>query len=208
MTASLAARLLGPALALLPSSCNYVADRGLDFVDQYRAVGGVGSVAGLRYRSLGLLDTGLMFGIKPHASALGWKYGTPFYFNQRDMRFDADQAQIIMATSLIDADYGAGSYFSGRTSAAVLPALLTWTDSTPDDIGWEVPEEGDLFEDRIWLWRGDTFANNRYAQIHAFDIEAEIGFFLYLDLGWSPGELLDFFLGILTIDIAKDDYRL
>jgi hypothetical protein len=46
---------------------------------------------------------------------------------------------------------------------------------------------------------------NRYARIHAFDIEAQVAIVAYVDVGWSPGEFLDFLLGFLTIDIAKDD---
>ncbi len=30
---------------------------------------------------------------------------------------------------------------------------------------------------------------------------------VYVDTGYSPGELLDFLLGLLTIDIAADDGR-
>jgi hypothetical protein len=44
--------------------------------------------------------------------------------------------------------------------------------------------------------------------IHALDMEWEMGFLAYLDLGYSPGEALDFLLGILTIDLAKDDGRI
>ncbi len=66
--------ILVPVLLLL-ASCQYIGDRGLDFLDQYRAAVGVGSVAGARGRSLGLVDTGLMIGMKPKAAALGWKSG-------------------------------------------------------------------------------------------------------------------------------------
>ena len=71
-----------------------------------------------------------------------------------------------------------------------------------------MPPEGHEFQSKSWLWSQQNFANNRYAQIHAFDVETEIGLFVYLDLGFSPGELLDFLLGFVTIDIAADDGRL
>jgi len=193
--------------SLMPS-CGYLADRGLDFLDQYRLAVGVGSVGGVRARSLGLWDTGLMFGIKPKAAALGWKYGEPLYFNENDPRFDADQAEIIKTTNVWNLDYTKGTYFSGRNSIAILPALLTWVDATPTDHEWHVPDEGDEFEQYHWIWSAEGFANNRFAQIHAFDVEFEIGLFGYFDSGYSPGELLDFLLGIATIDLAKDDNRL
>ncbi len=201
-------RSLAPLLATFLVSCNYVGDRALDFLDQYRIAIGLGSVIGVRAKNLGLWDTGLMIGVKPKAAALGWKYGTPLYFNEADKRFDADQAEIIKTTSVIDMDYSKGSYFLGKNSAAILPALLSWVDSTPDDFEWRVPEEGDDYIDREWLWSAEAQQGVKYARVHAFDIEAEVGLLIYLDVGYSPGEFLDFFLGIVTIDIAGDDNRL
>ncbi len=202
-------RLL-PALAgvLTLCSCQYTLDRAIDFTDQYRLAVGVGSVAGARVSTGGVFETGLMVGVKPKAAALGWRYGAPLYFDEKDARMDADQAEIFRTTSLTDLDYTTGSYSSARESLAILPALLTWADSTPRGYAWLVPEEGDDFPDRHWIWSGASFEGNRYEQIHAFDIEAEAGLFIYLDSGYSPGELLDFLLGLFTIDIAKDDGRL
>lgn len=196
------------ALAPLLSSCQYFKDRGTDLVDPVRLSVGAGSVAGVRGRALGAVDTGLMMGVKPHMAALGVKYGTLLYFNDSDERIDADQAEIIKTTSIIDMQYADGAYFSARNSAAVLPAVFTWTDSTPLGMGWEVPDEGNEFDDRHWLWSGEGFRDNRYAQVHAFDVEAEIGLVVYLDAGLSPGEILDLVLGLFTIDISRDDGRL
>ncbi len=196
------------AAVLTLGSCQYTLDRAIDFTDQYRLAVGAGTVAGARVSSGGVFETGLMLGVKPKAAALGWRYGYPLYFNEKDARLDADQAEIFRTTSLTDLDYTTGSYSSARESYALLPALLTWADSTPKGYAWQVPEEGDEFDDHSWIWSGRSFANNRYEQIHAFDIEAEAGLFLYLDTGYSPGELLDFLLGFFTIDIAKDDGRL
>lgn len=198
--------VLFPILCAL-TSCNYVVDRSLDFVDQYRIAIGAGSVVGARISQLGLVDTGLMFGVKPAAATLGLRYGRAFYFEQGDPTMDADQAEIIKTTHIVGMDYGKGSYKSARNSAAVLPALFTWTDSTPTDFEWQVPEEGEDFEDRSWLWSANTFESNRYAQIHAFDMEVGVGLFVYVEVGYSPGELLDFLLGLFTIDIADDDGR-
>ena len=195
------------AVLLLLASCQYAKDRSLDFLDQYRVVVGVGSVGGVRARGAGLVDTGLMFGVKPHAAALGWRYGKPFYFDAADGRMDADQAEIIKVTSIVDLDYSNGSYKSARNSLAVLPALFTWTDSTPKDLEWYVPEGADEWNDRHWLWSDQGFRQDRWAQIHAFDIEVGIGLFGYAEVGYSPGELVDFLLGLFLIDIARDDGR-
>jgi len=180
----------------------------MDFLDQFRGSVGVGSVAGVRAKALGVVDTGLMLGVKPRAASLGWRYGTPLFFNGRDARMDADQAEIIKTTSLVGLDYPSGSYDSARTSIALLPGLFSWTDATPTDYRWTVPDQGADFADRHWIWSGETTRRNRYAQVHAFDVEVEVGLFLYWETGFSPGEAIDFLLGFFLIDIAKDDGRL
>jgi hypothetical protein len=195
-------------LLLSASSCRYLGDRGLDFLDMFRVSAGVGTTVGVRGRALGVVDTGLMVGVKPNISALGWRYGKPLYFDQSDGRFDADQAEIIKATSVRNLRWGQGSYESARTSAALLPAVFTWTDATPTGYEWTVPEEGGEFEERHWIWSPETTRNNRYTQIHAFDVEVDVGLGVYVEAGFSPGEALDFLLGIFGIDIAKDDGRL
>lgn len=193
---------------MLLTSCQYVGDRAMDFLDQGKVAVGAGVVAGARTRAFGLYDTGLTFGLKPHALALGLKYGEPLFFNIKDALIDADQVAIIKGTHIYDLEYGKGSYKSSWTSAAVLPGLLTWGDSTPEGYEWVVPEEGEVFDDVHWIWDPDDLERNRFAQIHAFDVEFEGAFFLYLDTGWSPGETLDFLLGFIFIDIAGDDGRL
>lgn len=195
-------------LLLSAGSCRYLGDRGLDFLDMFRVSAGVGTTVGVRGRALGVVDTGLMVGVKPNISALGWRYGKPLYFDQADGRFDADQAEIIKATSVRNMAWGEGTYESARTSAALLPAVFTWTDATPDGYEWTVPEDGDEFQQRHWIWSRETTRNNRYAQIHAFDVELDVGLGVYVETGFSIGEALDFVLGIFGIDIAKDDGRL
>ena len=203
-----AARVAFLLVLLSAASCRYLGDRGLDFLDMYRVSVGVGSTVGVRARALGVVDTGLMVGVKPNLSALGWRYGKPLYFDQSDSRMDGDQAEIVKATSVRNLKWQEGSYESARTSAALLPALLTWTDATPDDYAWTVPEEGNEFKDQHWIWSRETSRNNRYAQIHAFDIEWDVGLGVYVESGFSIGEALDFVLGFFGIDIAKDDGRL
>jgi len=198
-------RLLLLLLALCMPSCAYFRDRGIDFVDQFKVRLGVGTPIGVRGRALGLVDTGLMIGVKPRISSIGLDYSTLLFLNQGDALMDTDQAELIKATSVKGLSMGDGSYQTARNSVALLPALFTWTDATPTEVDWVVPEEGDTFKDQYWLWDGETFKHNRYAQIHAFDIEIGVGLFLYADAGYSPGETVDFLLGIFGIDIAKDD---
>lgn len=201
------AALVLPLLASCRSVGQYAGDRGLDFLDQYRIAVGAGTVIGARAKAGGLWDTGLMVGVKPKATALGWRYGSPLFFNQNDVRVDANQAQVIMTTNMVGMDIGTGAYNSAWNSFAILPAVFTQADATPDDFEWEVPPEGEDFVTQSWLWSKRNFKNNRYAQIHAFDVEAEVGLFVYIDAGFSLGEAVDFWLGLLTIDIAKDDNR-
>ena len=196
-------RRLLPLLLLL-ASCRYLGNRAEDFLDQFRGAVGIGTTLGVSGRALGLVDTGLMIGVKPRAAALGWRYGVPLFFSEKDLRVDADQAEIIKATSVVGLDFAAGSYKSARTSVALLPAIFTWTDATPTDYEWLVPESGADFKAHMWIWNREN-RDNRYARIHAFDIEGQVAIIGYIDLGWSPGEFVDFLLGFLTIDIAKDD---
>lgn len=200
--------LLLPLLIGPLAGCNYLGDRGLDFLDQFNASVGLGTTVGVRGEYLGLVDTGIMAGVKPKATAFGWKYGEMLHLNSKDKRVDADQSQIVWNAHLLDMDYGKGTYTSATNSVAVLPFLLTWGDGTPDGFDWLVPEEGEDVEDRYWLWSSEGFEANRWAQIHAFDIEVGAAIGLWADLGYSPGEFADFLLGILTIDIARDDGRL
>jgi hypothetical protein len=196
--------LLLPLLFLC--SCTYLGNRGRDLVDPFRVSVGAGTAVGVRGSALGLVDSGLMVGVKPNASSLGLRYGRLRYLG-KDATFDADQAEIIRYTSIVEFDYGNGSYDSASTGSAVLPFLFTWSDSPPRDYEWTVPEEGETFRELNWIWSAETTRNNRYAQIHAFDIEVDLGLVVYGEWGFSPGEVVDFFLGILTIDIAMDDDR-
>jgi hypothetical protein len=190
------------------TSCSYLADRALDFTDAFRFTLGAGTAAGVRARAGLALDTGLLIGVKPRAGTIGWRYGAAYFFDQSDSRIDCEQAEIVRTTALLGHDFTDGSYQTARTSLFLLPALFSWADSTPTDYEWHVPREGAEFADRHWLWSGEGFSNNRYQQIHAFDIEAEVALLLHTSSGFSPGEALDFLLGFFLIDIADDDGRL
>jgi|GEM_PF-2878446 len=198
------------AAASLPS-CAYLTDRGVDFLDQFRAVGGIGTGGGLRFSYLGLVSTGINFGIKPQATSLGWKYGRAFLLapSLHQAKFESDHAWVIYTTSLENCNYASADYKLARKSVAALPILLTWADTTyRDGDKWYAQDSGVRLEGDNYIWTGKTWRNNRYVMIHALDIEWEIGFLAYLDLGYSPGEALDFVLGIFTIDLARDDGRI
>lgn len=202
--------LLFLVLAVTPS-CAYLTDRAADFLDQYRGVVGVGTGGGFRVNTFGLIHTGFIFGLKPQDSALGWKYGRPLvsWSTSRTAGFEADQSWVFITTSFENWSYLSGDYKLARKSFFLLPAFLTWVDTTySDEPRWYVPEEGIEMEGDHYIWTGATWRDNRYAMIHAFDVETEISIVAYLDLGFSPGEFLDFLLGLLTIDLAQDDGRL
>jgi len=194
-------------LAGLPAGCQYAKDRALDYLDPLRFVVGAGTPIGVRTSANGLYDTGLMIGAKPRATALGWNYGTPLILDRNDAHLDVDQAQIVQATSVRKLDFEHGDYASARSSFALLPALFSWVDATPTTSEWVVPDQGADFEDSRWIWSAND-ARTRYAQVHAFDVEVGLACFVYLDVGFSPGEFLDFLLGFFLIDIAGDDGRL
>ncbi|MHC4938558.1 MAG: hypothetical protein ACYTHK_06280 [Planctomycetota bacterium] len=196
------------AALLCFGGCTYMGRRGADFLDQFRISVGAGTTIGVRGSAAGLVDTGLMVGVKPNLSAIGWRYGRGFLANAQDSRFYADQAEIVKATHVRNLRYGTGDYDHARNSVAVLPAVLTWTDATPKGFDWKVPESGNTFKESHWIWSKEAIRNDRYAQIHAFDFEIDIALGVYFEAGYSPGETLDFLLGIFGIDIAKDDHRI
>ncbi len=196
---------------LLLSSCSYLKDRGMDFLDQFRAVAGASTGAGIRSANFGLWNTGLLFGIKPQDTSFGVKYGRPIVFSATttNAEFEADPSWLLFTTTLENCNFAGGSYKLARKSFGALPVLFTWADTTyRNEERWYVPPEGVDLEGGSYLWSRKSWKHNRYAIIHAFDSEIELSMILYLDLGYSPGELLDFLLGIVTIDLAGDDGRL
>lgn len=198
-------------LTTLCPGCAYLTDRGMDFLDQYRFTVGASTGGGVRFSTLGLVHTGLMFGIKPQASAFGWKYGRPLLLTgtATPAGIEADHAQILFTSTFEDWDYASNEFKLARKSFFLLPALLTRVDTTRrSDPVWYVPAEGVELRGDHYLWSAVALRDNRYAAIHAFDTELEIAVLVYLDLGYSPGEFLDFLLGIFTIDLAKDDGRI
>lgn len=197
-------------VALAASSCKAAANRGADFLDQFKFVVGATSGGGVRVNAAGLVHTGLNIGIKPDGTSWGWKYGSikNFATPTADVTFDADQAWLVKTMTVSRLNYASGSYRYGMESFFLLPALLSRVDAaSADTIHWYVPEEGVRVQGRHWIWSREATREARAAQIHAFDMELEIGLIGYIDMGFSPGEALDFWLGFLGLDIADDDWK-
>lgn len=191
-------------------ACNGPAAAARDFIDPYKIAVGAGSGAGVRGASLGLVETGLSFGVKPNAGALGLRYGR-FYTVSPDAQgahFNSDQSLIYKTDQLVDADFASGSFVLGRRSLALLPAVFTWVDSADKTRReWDVPDEGVDLAGEHYLWSARTWRNERYAMVHAFDIEAEIMILAYIEVGFSIGEWADFWTSLVGFDLAGDDDR-
>lgn len=199
--------LLLASLAL--GACNGPAAAGRDFLDPYRIVVGAGSGAGVRINHFGLLHTGLMSGVQPHALQLGWKYGEAYAFQPgRGLAMEAEQSLLYKTTSLFDYDFAKGDFKLARTSYAALPAVFSWVDSAPrDDVDWKVPDHGVALERERYLWSLDALDEQRFAAVHAFDLELQLMLLVNVDIGYSPGEALDFITSLFGLDLAKDDDR-
>lgn len=203
-------RSLALPLALALAACNGPKAAVRDFLDPYRVVVGAGSGAGVRFSSMGLVHTGLEFGVKPDFGAIGWKYGRPFAFHNAADRlgFDADQALVYETRSLFGADELTGSYRLARRSFALFPAVFTWVDSAdPTRSEWTVDPERVELADEHYLWSARTWKDERFAMVHAFDIETEVMLLGYIDVGYSPGEFVDFVTSLFGFDLAGDDDR-
>lgn len=196
-------------IALVASSCKAAANRGADFLDQFKFVVGATTGGGVRVNAAGIVHTGLNIGIKPDGSSWGWKYGSYKNFDTptADVTFDADQAWLVRTMTVSRLNYAAGTYQWGMDSFFLLPALFSRVDAAPpESIHWYVPEEGVQIKERNWIWSREARRDARAAQIHAFDVELELGLVGYIDMGFSPGEALDFLLGFFGIDLAQDDW--
>lgn len=101
-----------------------------------------------------------------------------------------------------DAD-GEASVRPGRSDHAckgLLPALF----STVGDDAARPAAASD--RNHRWLWDPDPDSARTRARVHAFDIEASVhALLVHVRAGISPGEILDFALGWVGVDIAADD---
>lgn len=186
----------GSGCALLAPVAAYGANRARDFGEIFRVQAGVGYSAGAQVRALGLLDVGLGGGAHRWKNGVGWVYGEYHILNDSPA---ADLDVYWPATKLYDLGpgmredgVGLAQHVSirpdGETlfaqSYMLLPAML----SPPDPRSSETPA-------RLRRWQ----------RVHALDIEVGASCLAYVRVGFSPGELLDFLLGIFGLDIAGDD---
>lgn len=190
-------------LAVVSTSCNYFSNRTRDFFEVFRAQGGFGRGLGATARAAGVLDIGLNTpGAFPHSSGVGLVYGDP-YFLSGD-KIDVDFMRLFHDET-IGVVYGGGDYEHSHKCWALLPAAFARVDriDAPD-----FPESAD-HEDWLegpMLWSEAALELDPWAHVHAFD--AEVGLYLLLvnaKVGLSPGEAVDFLLGLFGVDIAQDD---
>jgi hypothetical protein len=195
---------IGLALLLLfAPGCTYSLNRGRDFAEIFRLQGGLGRGLGVTASAVGLLHVGLNTpGQFPHASGGGLVYGD-FYFLSGGVS-DVDFMRVLHDETLC-VDHDKLEYFHSHKCWAVLPAVFSRVDTIE---GPTYPKSEDQHEwiEGPWLWSREALDANPWAHVHAFD--AELGVYLLFfnaKAGVSPGETLDFLLGIFTIDIARDD---
>ena len=179
-----------------------------DLLDPFRLLVGGTTGGGVRVNAAGLAHTGVNIGIKPGASSFGLKYGRGYFILPESnwLRYDADQSLVVWNTTVLGADFTKAEFDLARSSFALMPILFSWIDATdPTAAEWRVPEEGVAIDQAHWIWSGWAWENARFGMIHALDVEVELGLLVYADVGFSPGELVDFVVGFSTIDLAGDD---
>lgn len=195
--------LLMLSLLLVPG-CTYLSNRGRDFAEMFRLQGGIGRGLGVTTRAAGLLDLGLNTpGQFPHASGMGLVWGDP-YFLSDDLN-DIDFMRGLHNETL-GVDRASGEYFQAHKCWAILPVVFSRVDTLAGPVYPASEDQYDWIEGPM-LWSEEALEQNPWAHVHAFD--AEVGLYLLVanvKAGVSPGETVDFLLGIFGIDIAQDDW--
>ena len=191
------------ALALTMTSCSYLGNRGRDFIEIFRLQGGFGRGLGVTARAAGLLDIGLNApGQFPHGSGLGLVYGDVYFLSGGVEDIDFMRG---IHDEQLGVNHSTGEYFQSHKCWAILPAVWSRVDTfAPNDFPAS-DDTADWLEGPM-LWSKEALDKNPWAHVHAFD--AELGLYLLLingKAGVSPGETVDFLLGIVGIDIAGDD---
>ena len=223
-------------LAALGAGCqtavgNYFANRGRDLGECVRLEASAALGLGVSARAAGIADLGVMAGFTLPFYRVGWRYGRPLYpTTGPDGGLDLDLNLVLWHYVLEDSIWssgpmgghgsrghwcwgalpGAWSYSETKAShrtrmAAQDLALREWWDG--GERGPMPVERGDhLWKPTLRLWTVDAVERDRWAHVHAFDVEATVyGGFFRVSAGFSPGEFVDFLLGWLGVDIAGDD---
>ncbi|MBI2899397.1 MAG: hypothetical protein HYY17_04385 [Planctomycetes bacterium] len=181
---------LGCLIALpLLAGCGYASARANDFADIWRInveTGALGIEADVKVGELAHVGVG-MKGFS--------RYGTTYGIEQESK----DWAEIHLPLSLI--------YAFGREPFA-LHYVRALGDTRSPYVWWWGPYQS--AEDRCFALLPPVTerGSSRRTLLHSFDLEVSAFVLIFgLEFGISLGELVDFVLGIFTIDIAGDDTR-
>ena len=212
---------------------NYFGNRARDFGEMFRLQVGGGFGVGASVSAAGLLDLPMAAANVSHKAGLGWVYGdgyffglgetggfwegemleirglpwywvppnrSPYYLHRRIDRSPRHSLSYLYAQHVCVWFLPA---FIGRVGPAEPPELeyrgsTFWRLSYADRVFWA--------QTHPWIWSAEARRINPKAHVHAFDVEASVyAGVVYVKVGFSPGELLDFVLGWFGIDIAGDD---
>lgn len=180
-----------------PPVGNYFANRARDLGECFCVdVGGaVGVGAGVE--AAGVAHVGLGWGCSPHFAAIGWEYGHAFAFGATTGAYTSDglvetwlpfpwpiagmgHGPDMMHVEQFRVRHGVGSTI-GHWCNAALP-------------GWLHGNGFDHAPPSLW------------SRVHAFDVKVSaFAGLAYVRAGFSLGELADFILGWIGLDIAGDD---
>ena len=170
----------------------------------FRLQGGIGRGLGVTARGAGLLDIGLNTpGEFPHSSGFGLVYGDPYFLSSDQV--DVDFMRLIHDETIGVNTDGSGEYAHSHKCWGLLPAVFSRIDRID---GADYPKSADHADwlEGPMLWSDHALELDHWAHVHAFD--AELGVYLLVvnaKVGLSPGEGVDFLLGLFGIDIAQDD---
>lgn len=186
-------------IAFLSTGCqttvgNYFANRARDLGDCLALQAGIGFGLGVEAKAAGVAHLAIGGGGLSNLVSLGWAYGrlcptggprgrrAPKGYVFLGFPFLQPEAH---GFSIMDCLHENGVSGSDEHHCyIVLPALTEW-----------------LAPEKEWERR-----ERRWARTHAFDVEASVmALFVGARVGISPGEILDFLLGWVGIDIAGDD---
>ncbi len=182
-------RRLIPLVLPFLAGCGYVNARGADFADIWRfnvETGALGIEANVKIGEL--LHVGV--GHKGFS-----RFGTTYALEQESR----DWAEIWLPFSLV--------YAFGQEPFALHYSRALGDTRTPY-VWWWSPYQSS--QDRCFMILPPLTERHsmRRTLLHSFDIEVGAFFLLIgFEIGVSLGELVDFLLGLFTIDIAGDDTR-
>lgn len=176
----IAAALLGSAFFC---GCGYFADRGRDFAEIWKADAdfGVGLKGEARLGDILHLGVG--------GDEAIWRYGVDY-----GKPLSARMEEYLFPIAFIQeyADSGKGKY--------LLPPwwFIHYTRHKRSSPNWQTPD----CDTECYGFLPLATKRRTRTLLHAFDVEASaFAVFLGLEFGFSPGELVDFLVGLATLDL-------